>query len=57
METQCKQQMWSLVVPAQGSLEYNQNPGNTEIHVTSIVRLRLAPHTVPLGLMVKEPFE
>ena len=27
--------------------KYDQNPGNTEMHVTSVVRLRLAPHTVP----------
>ena len=36
---------------------YDQNPGNTEVHVISVVRLRLAPHTVPYGLMLKEPFE
>ena len=35
---------------------YNQNPGNIEIHVTSVVILRLAPNTVPEGLMIKEPF-
>ena len=27
--------------------KYFQNPGNTEMHVTSVVRLRFAPHTVP----------
>ena len=27
--------------------KYFQNQGNTEMHVTSVVRLRLAPHTVP----------
>ena len=27
------------------------------MHVISVVRLRLAPQTVPYGLMLKEPFE
>ena len=27
--------------------KYVQNPGNTEMHVTLVVRLRFAPHTVP----------
>ena len=34
-----------------------QNPENTEMHITSVVRLRFAPHTVPYGLMINEPFE
>ena len=37
--------------------KYFQNPGNTEMHVTSVVRLRFATHTVPYGLMINEPFE
>ena len=49
MESWCKQQMLSLVVPAKES-------GNTEMHITSVVRLRIAPHTVPYGLMINEPF-
>ena len=45
-ENQCKQQSKSLVVPVHGSLEkIIQNPGNTEMQVTSAARLRLAPHT------------
>ena len=53
-ESCCKQQMQSLVVAAQGSLV---NTGNTEMHVTSVVRLRISPHTVPYRLMINEPFE
>ena len=36
---------------------YFQNPGNTEIHVTSVVRLRIASDTVPYGLIINEPCE
>ena len=34
-----------------------QNPGNTEMHVTSVVRFRIAPQTVPYGLMINDTFE
>ena len=45
-ESQCKQQSKSLVVPVQGSLENSSKiQGNTELHVTSAARPRLAPHT------------
>ena len=37
--------------------EYFQNPGNAEKHVTSVVRLRIALHRVPYGLMINDPFE
>ena len=37
--------------------KYDQNPGNTEMHIISVVRFRLAPHTVFYGLMLKEPLE
>ena len=36
--------------------KYFQHPGNTEMHVTSVIRLRIAPHTVPYGLMINDPF-
>ena len=53
-ESQCKQQMQSLVVPCTVIIsKYFQNPGNTEMHITSVVRLGFAPHTVPYGLMIK----
>ena len=45
-DSQCKQQSKSLVVPVQGLLgKFIQNPGNTEMHVTSAAILRLAQHT------------
>ena len=37
--------------------KYDQNPGNTEMHVISVVRLSLAPHTAPYGWMLKKPLE
>ena len=37
--------------------KYFQNPGNKEMHVTSVARLRFTPHTVPYGLMIIEPFK
>ena len=53
MESKCKQQLKSLVVLASGSLENSSKiQGNTEIHVTSGVRLRIAPYTVPSGSMM-----
>ena len=27
-----------------------QNPGNTEMNIISVVRLRITPHAVPYGL-------
>ena len=40
-ESRCKQQLKSLVVPVQGSLEkIIQNPGDTEMYITSAARLR-----------------
>ena len=36
--------------------KYVQNPRNTEIHITSVVRLRFSPLTACYGLMIKEPF-
>ena len=27
--------------------QHIQNPGNTEMHITSVVRLRFTPHAVP----------
>ena len=54
-ESQCKQQSKSLVGPAQGIIgKFFQNPGNTEMHVTSVVRLRITPYTAPNGLMIDE---
>ena len=46
--SQYKQQTQSLVVPAQGN--YFQNPGNTEMYIISVVRLRITPYAVPYGL-------
>ena len=58
MESWCKQQMQSLVVPAQGSLvNTSKIQGTHDMHVTSVVKLRIAPHTVPYGLMINDPFE
>ena len=40
-ESQCKQQLKLLVVPVQGSLEkIIQNPGDTQMYITSAARLR-----------------
>ena len=31
-----------------------QNPGDTEMHITSAARLRITPHTAPNGLMTDD---
>ena len=42
LESRCKQQSKSSVVPVQGSLEKTiQSPGDTEMHMTSAARLRI----------------
>ena len=37
--------------------KFFQYPGNTEMCITSVVRLRMALHTLPYGMMINEPFE
>ena len=56
IESQCKQQLKSLV---QGTSPCTrnigkaiQNPGDTEMYVTSAVRLRLTPHTTTTKLRI-----
>ena len=34
--------------------KFFQNPGNIEMHITSVVRLRITPYTIPNGLMIDE---
>ena len=49
MESQCKQQTQSLVVPAQGSLAITSKIQGTQ-KCTSVVRLGITPHAAPYGL-------
>ena len=40
--------MYALVVPVKRIIgKFIWNPGNTEMHVTSVARLRITPHTAP----------
>ena len=53
MESRCKQQLKSLLVCVHGSLENSSKiQGNTEMHITSAARLRLALHTTTTTLRV-----
>ena len=53
MESQCKQQLKSLVVPVHYIIgKFIQNPGNTEMYITSAARLRLAPCTTTTTLRI-----
>ena len=52
-ESQCKQQLKSFVVPVHGSLENSfKIQANTEMHITSAARLRLALHTTTTTLRI-----
>ena len=47
MESQCKQDTAISSSCTRIIGKYFQNPENTEMHVTPVVRLRFASHTVP----------
>ena len=51
MESQCKQQSKSFGSSCIWIIgKFIQNPGNTEMHMTSAARLRLAPHTTTMKI-------
>ena len=52
-ESRCKEQLKSLVVPVQGVIgKVIQNPGDTEMHVTSAAILRLTLCTTKTKLRI-----